>query len=470
MRKTRSAFHPLWLLLGLSLPVLSLLGFPEKVGGQKPELPNVEPFYPAIRRVKRADLEKRIRTRVDARMPDLIRGFWKYGWGGLVKVEVDENGKVSNAVLLIGRDYAADALLEAARKWEFQPMLVGEKAQSFTSAILVQYDVKGPATETIDYALKCLADAPDSPVALMNVAYMYSVNGKNREALSYAERAIEKEPENPFFLAFLASIRDGLKDWEKAVSLFQQAEKRFPESWFLIDCDPPLWPLGKIEMARENLLRALRMSRSVEGRRISLIRLQFVFDHFGEKRLGGEAQFRAASLKAEIDAVNSSNNSYAAYEMVYAATLFEKSGNPERAFEAWEACMNIDPLGYHGLFARLEVSSALLKKEEKEKSGQVLSRGIDLVNEELRQATPGNRLLLSRIFYWRGCFQHELGNLKSALIDFQKAVSLDSTWGSPYLRLGLIYQQIGDENAAQKAYRKYDKYKPAPTIFIGEGK
>jgi TonB family protein len=77
--------------------------------------------FPGVRAQEpQIEVVRRVKSKVQAQYPDLAR---KMNLSGMVKVEVtvSPNGTVKDAKVMGGHPVLANAALEAAKKWRFEP-------------------------------------------------------------------------------------------------------------------------------------------------------------------------------------------------------------------------------------------------------------------------------------------------------------------------------------------------------------
>lgn len=81
---------------------------------------SVGPVYAGAQQTQNEDLVRRAKTKVQPVYPDLAR---KMGISGTVKIEVvvAPNGTVKEARVVGGHPVLANAALDAAKKWRFEP-------------------------------------------------------------------------------------------------------------------------------------------------------------------------------------------------------------------------------------------------------------------------------------------------------------------------------------------------------------
>ena len=77
-------------------------------------------FGPAVKAVGQVETERKIRNKVEPSYPDLAR---RMKIAGVVKVEitVEPNGSVKEAKVVGGHPVLANAVLDAVKKWRFEP-------------------------------------------------------------------------------------------------------------------------------------------------------------------------------------------------------------------------------------------------------------------------------------------------------------------------------------------------------------
>jgi tetratricopeptide (TPR) repeat protein len=96
----------------------------------------------------------------------------------------------------------------------------------------------------------------------------------------------------------------------------------------------------------------------------------------------------------------------------------------------------------------------MIKYDEAQAAGQTAKQKVYL--DSLLEAFPMDK----RVQFGAGLYYRALGDLKTAIAYYEKAIALDSSYALPYNLLGYENMSLGRPEAAEKAFKKYIQLLP----------
>ncbi len=146
---------------------------------------------------------------------------------------------------------------------------------------------------------------------------------------------------------------------------------------------------------------------------------------------------------------------------------FDVEGNPERAVEAFEEALSIDPYNppaYAGL------AEAFLRLDDREPDSPWLARAQE--NAE-RAVELDNRLAYARVTL--GIIRHRLGDREGAAEQLEKAITLNPQYADAHRELARVYQSLGKTGKAEQEFarvvpRDWRFFLSRGVFYFGQGR
>lgn len=203
--------------------------------------------------------------------------------------------RIASARLLVdaGRDDEALALFDAplAERPGDERLL---EARAGVFGLVAQRQVDdGAYAEALFTYRRGLAAHPENPLLLYQRALLFERMDRVRRAIREFERLVRMDPESPVFLNALGyTLADRTRQYDRALTLIEQALERAPDNAAIIDSMGwVLYRLGDLDGALEYLLHAWSLMRDPE-----------VAAHIVEVRLArGEAEEAREMLREALD-------------------------------------------------------------------------------------------------------------------------------------------------------------------------
>jgi Flp pilus assembly protein TadD len=137
-----------------------------------------------------------------------------------------------------------------------------------------------------------------------------------------------------------------------------------------------------------------------------------------------------------------------------AGVKYDRVDNTKGALEAYRLAMEVDPLTEVGLLARIMVAAYLRGDSQTGQATALPEEMVNMSDGAIRDyAVHNNKYGLGCAYFWRGRARQELGQLRTALEDLNKAVRYRPDWGMAHLSLAYAYLKVSDVKSARREYR-----------------
>ncbi len=267
---------------------------------------------------------------------------------------------------------------------------------------------------------------------LISNALILHSNGKIKEASEIYNFLIKNKIYDPRVFNNLGSIYSQLKQFEKAILLFDESIKKFPNT---LEAYPNLASVlvikGKSDIAKKILKRAIELNPNYLKAYSNLAGI-----YIGEGDFEKAEQFLRKSADINSKDINS---------LVNLACVLKDLGNPEEAEKFLRNALEINPMHEIALTNLGAVLNDLEKIDEGEK---FLKKALTI--------NPTSPMALNNL----GNILSKKKKNKDAELCYRKAIKLKSNFSLAYSNLGSLLSKQGDLIEAEKFTEKAIFYNP----------